>query len=69
MTFYDRILALEKYPFAETLAATSADVERALASPHISPRASASSSLRRPSLTLSPWLAGPIHSRCSTLAG
>jgi len=37
MTFYDRILALEKYPFAETLAATSADVERALSSPHISP--------------------------------
>lgn len=37
MTFYDRMFALEKHPFAETLAVTSADVERALASPHISP--------------------------------
>jgi 2-iminoacetate synthase len=38
MSFYDRILVWEKYPLTETLTATtSADVERVLASPHISP--------------------------------
>jgi 2-iminoacetate synthase len=38
MTFYDRILTLGKCPLTETFTTTtSADVERVLASPHISP--------------------------------
>ncbi len=37
MSFYDRILALGKFSFPNSLTATSGDVERTLASPHISP--------------------------------